>query len=53
MSELYSMLNLLDPERFDCVSTFLELYGNPPATPSTPQQLTALQVRPTDMSCDT
>lgn len=42
------MLNLLDPERFDCVSTFLELYGNPPATPSTPQQLTALQVRPTD-----
>lgn len=44
MSELYSMMNLVDPERFDCRETFLELYGNPPSQPSTPEQLTALQV---------
>lgn len=45
MSELYSMMNLVDPERFDCCDTFLDLYGNPPSRPSTPEQLTALQVR--------
>eukprot|EP00892_Ulva_mutabilis_P002486 jgi/Ulvmu1/12238/UM086_0029.1 len=43
MSELFSMLNLLDPERFDCGQTFLQRYGNPPAVPSTPAQLAELQ----------
>lgn len=47
MSELFSMLNLLDPGRFSCGQTFLQSYGNPPSVPSTPEQLGELQVRAT------
>ena len=45
MSELYSVMNLVDPEKFDDPAEFLERFGNPPTTPSTPEQMLDLQVR--------
>lgn len=44
MSELYSMMNLVKPDEFNDCASFLRRFGNPPTTPSTPEQLLDLQV---------
>jgi N12 class adenine-specific DNA methylase len=45
MTELFSIMNLVAPEQFDDVQAFLLRFGNPPHTPSTPDQMLDLQVR--------
>lgn len=46
MKELYSIMNLIRPDEFDDCDTFLHRFGNPPAVPSSPEQLQDLQARP-------
>ena len=43
MQELFSIMNLVKPKDFPCCDTFLQRFGNPPAVPSTPEQLQELQ----------
>jgi hypothetical protein len=46
MAELFSLMNLVDPDNFNDAEAFLVSYGDPPRHPSTPTQMKALQVRP-------
>jgi hypothetical protein len=49
MKELYSIMNLVKPDEFYNCDAFLTRFGNPPALPSSPEQLQDLQVRTTSI----
>lgn len=51
MKELFSIMNLVKPDEFYNCDAFLTRFGNPPALPSSPEQLQDLQVRATQLVC--
>ena len=44
MRELYGLMNLLDPDRWDDEDEFFDAFGGRPGTTSTPEQIYKLRV---------